>query len=108
MAWKRGRPPKTPATHMKETQNEDTERSDAVPFDLRALDDADLTNLSPKKAKEILECIDALRLKIKGKAVDDDKEGDLNTHTNHGVHESSSEEPVTETCLAEEASENFE
>ncbi|KAK7287222.1 hypothetical protein RIF29_00362 [Crotalaria pallida] len=37
-------------------------------MDLQSLEDADLDNLSPKQAEKILECIEALREKLKGKS----------------------------------------
>ncbi|KAK7273310.1 hypothetical protein RIF29_14359 [Crotalaria pallida] len=98
MSRTRGRPPKTRATHHNETNDDDPKRTDVVPFDLQALDDADLDNLSPKKAQQILECIDALRVKIKGKAVEVNTEGDQITRgfiDNQGVHDTpASTEPV--------------
>ncbi|KAK7281462.1 hypothetical protein RIF29_09480 [Crotalaria pallida] len=48
-----------------------SERSEPIPMDLQALEDADLENLSPKKTQEILVCLDALRAKLTGKGSDE-------------------------------------
>ncbi|KAK7288603.1 hypothetical protein RIF29_02069 [Crotalaria pallida] len=68
MARKKGRPPKSPSTHLSTPTN--------IPknLDLDNLDDEDLEeidDLSPKKAASILKKLDALRAKIKGKAFSD-------------------------------------
>ncbi|KAK7255262.1 hypothetical protein RIF29_28669 [Crotalaria pallida] len=67
MAKKRGRPPKTPVTNAKEGNCVSPGRGEVAHMDLAALEDADLDNLTPKEAEQILECIDALRSRIKGK-----------------------------------------
>ncbi|KAK7281935.1 hypothetical protein RIF29_10326 [Crotalaria pallida] len=70
MAKKRGRPPKTPVNTAKEGSRVSPGRGEVHQMDLAALEDADLDNLTPKEADQILECIDAIRSRIKGKDVD--------------------------------------
>ncbi|KAK7251175.1 hypothetical protein RIF29_34132 [Crotalaria pallida] len=45
-------------------------------MNLKAIEDADIDNLSPKKTQELLQCIEALRAKLIGKyPADTGKEG---------------------------------
>ncbi|KAK7282014.1 hypothetical protein RIF29_10478 [Crotalaria pallida] len=72
MARKKGRPPKSPSPAATPISS--------IPknLDLENLDDEDhedIDALSPKKASSILRKLDALRSRIKGKAIEDDKEG---------------------------------
>ncbi|KAK7273616.1 hypothetical protein RIF29_14673 [Crotalaria pallida] len=78
MARKKGRPPKSPSS-----QTSSRSPSNAIPknLDLENLDEDDLEDidaLSPTKAASILQKLDALRAKIKGKAVVDDNDGNMN------------------------------
>ncbi|KAK7280829.1 hypothetical protein RIF29_08345 [Crotalaria pallida] len=77
MARKKGRPPKSPSS-----QTSSRSPSNALPknIDLENLDEDDLEDidaLSPTKAASILQKLDALRAKIKGKAIVDDDEGNM-------------------------------
>ncbi|KAK7250835.1 hypothetical protein RIF29_33553 [Crotalaria pallida] len=78
MARKKGRTPKSPSS-----QTSSRSPSNAIPknLDLENLDEDDLEDidaLSPTKAASILQKLDALRAKIKGKAVVDDNDGKMN------------------------------
>ncbi|KAK7259584.1 hypothetical protein RIF29_25193 [Crotalaria pallida] len=80
MARKKRKPPKSPTFHTSSPAP-----SNAIPknLELEHLDEDDFDDidaLSPKKAASILQKLDALRAKIKGKAVADD-EG----HTNEDL-----------------------
>ncbi|KAK7266556.1 hypothetical protein RIF29_19204 [Crotalaria pallida] len=72
MARKKGRPPKSPSPASPPISS--------IPknLELEHLDDDDFEDidaLSPKKAASILRKLDALRSRIKGKAIEGDKEG---------------------------------
>ncbi|KAK7255717.1 hypothetical protein RIF29_29136 [Crotalaria pallida] len=81
MARKKGRPPKSPSS-----QTSSRSPSNALPknLDLENLDEDDLEDidaLSPTKAASILQKLDALRPKIKGKAIVDDDEENVESAT---------------------------
>ncbi|KAK7244849.1 hypothetical protein RIF29_39677 [Crotalaria pallida] len=69
-------------------------------MNLADLEDANLDNLSPKKSQAILECIEALRQRLKGKAVADDvQELDpkiIDTNVNNDSEKSNPNEKAAE------------
>ncbi|KAK7273311.1 hypothetical protein RIF29_14360 [Crotalaria pallida] len=101
MAKKRGRPPKTPPSTAKKDQGDNSKIEDVNTMNLANLEDADLDNLSPKKSQAILECIEALRQRLKGKAVADDvQELDpkiIDTNVNNDSEKSNPNEKAVET-----------
>ncbi|KAK7273288.1 hypothetical protein RIF29_14337 [Crotalaria pallida] len=67
MARKKGRPPKSPSSHHSPTTNTIPKNLELEKLDEEDFEDID--DLSPKKAASILQKLDELRAKIKGKAV---------------------------------------
>ncbi|KAK7260422.1 hypothetical protein RIF29_26453 [Crotalaria pallida] len=67
MARNKGHPPKSPSSHQSPPPNTIPKNVDLENLDEEDIEDID--DLSPKKAASILKKLDALRAKIKGKAV---------------------------------------
>ncbi|KAK7250888.1 hypothetical protein RIF29_33634 [Crotalaria pallida] len=115
MARKRGRPPKTPVTQQKETHEDASERSEPIPMDLQALEDADFENLGPKKTQEILVCLDALHAKLTGKGSDEaakdentNKEDPKDSQGERGNIDSNGTVPTQEPFKVPNVWENFD
>ncbi|KAK7258928.1 hypothetical protein RIF29_24519 [Crotalaria pallida] len=74
MTKKRGRPPRTPSSNDKhDAASKANTIYEPQTFDLSQLDEEDLneiSNLTPKKAEELLRNLDALRVKIQEKIPD--------------------------------------
>ncbi|KAK7273452.1 hypothetical protein RIF29_14502 [Crotalaria pallida] len=81
MARKKGRPPKSPSTHLSSPSNTIPKNLDLENLDEDDIEDIDA--LSPKKAASILEKLGALRAKIKGKAVIVEEEEGINNEVSN-------------------------
>ncbi|KAK7282073.1 hypothetical protein RIF29_10592 [Crotalaria pallida] len=78
MARKKGRPPKSPFNQHSFPLVSTPITSVPKNLDLEHLDDddfEDIDSLSPKKVASIMKKLDVLRSRIKGKAIEGDKEG---------------------------------
>ncbi|KAK7267241.1 hypothetical protein RIF29_19908 [Crotalaria pallida] len=99
MAKKKGRPPKSPSPH--------TPSPTKIPktLDLQHIDDEDLEDidaLSPKKAASILQKLDELRSRIKGKVVaDDPKATDEPIEEQPDAHSLTAKENIQEYSIKE-------
>ncbi|KAK7267790.1 hypothetical protein RIF29_20469 [Crotalaria pallida] len=77
MARKRGRPPKTPSSSNKKTQEQQPHKEDEnFRVDLSLSDEEtleEIDNLSPKKAEVLLRNLETLRARIEGKIQEKEK-----------------------------------
>ncbi|KAK7268013.1 hypothetical protein RIF29_20695 [Crotalaria pallida] len=103
MARKKGRRPKSPSS-----QTSSRSPSNAIPKNLESeiLDEDDLEDidaLSPTKAASILQKLDALRAKLKGKAIaiDDEENVEVATQAVNEVIQSQCEEGEGDTIVKE-------
>ncbi|KAK7243578.1 hypothetical protein RIF29_38383 [Crotalaria pallida] len=78
MERKRGRPPKTPSSSNKKTQEQQPHKEDEnFRVDLSLSDEEtleEIDNLSPKKAEVLLRNLDTLRARIEGKVQEKEKD----------------------------------
>ncbi|KAK7256370.1 hypothetical protein RIF29_29812 [Crotalaria pallida] len=84
-------------------------------MDLKAIEDAYIDNLSPKKTQELLQCIEDLRAKLIGKdSADTGKEGTNTTEASNnsqggkGNPENNGTVPVQEILKVQNVWENFD
>ncbi|KAK7260388.1 hypothetical protein RIF29_26392 [Crotalaria pallida] len=82
MARKRGRPPKTPSSSNKKSQEKQSLKDDGnFCVDLSLSDEEtleEIDNLSPKKAEILLRNLETLRVRIEGKVQDKEKTDAVN------------------------------